>query len=31
MIQIKHKQTGEVLLRVDADILEGADLTGAVL
>lgn len=31
MIEIKHKQTGHVLLRVNADSLEGANLTGAKL
>jgi uncharacterized protein YjbI with pentapeptide repeats len=31
MIEIKHKQTGEVLLRVDAEVLKGADLRGADL
>lgn len=31
MIEIKHKDTGEVLLRVDADTLQGANLRGANL
>src|SRR5438445_11817482 len=31
MIEIKHKETGEVLLRVNANTLEGASLNGANL
>jgi uncharacterized protein YjbI with pentapeptide repeats len=31
MIEIKHKQTGKVLLRLDAESLEGANLTSANL
>jgi hypothetical protein len=31
MIEIKHKETGDVLLCVGADTLTGADLRGAQL
>ena len=31
MIEIRHKDTGAVLLRVEADTLEGADLSGSNL
>jgi uncharacterized protein YjbI with pentapeptide repeats len=31
LIEIKHKQSGAVLLRVDADTLAGANLVGADL